>query len=115
MSKRANNQESVDLSRRGLFKTATYMVGGATALLATGESSIAHVSDVVMDSSGRVALNGVIYGKEQLPSTAEHAEDGVKLAANCLNTVCRSKAGAASKAAKCANVVCRSQQSRQRK
>lgn len=46
-----------DLSRRRLLEKAAIAVGAATSIVAT-RSALARSSDVVMDSAGRVLING---------------------------------------------------------
>jgi hypothetical protein len=111
MSDKSKTPTSNDLkvSRRDLFQTATVMAGGAAVLMLAEGSAIARTADVVMDSSGRVAIDGVVHGREDAPllDAAEAGEERIQVAA-CLNTVCRSRTPLKRRAARCANGVCRS-------
>jgi hypothetical protein len=103
--------QGLKVSRRDLFQTATVMAGGAAALMITEGKAIARTSDVVMDSSGRVLIDGVVHGREDAPlhDATEAGEERVQVAA-CLNGVCRSRIPAKRRAARCANGLCRGHQ-----
>jgi hypothetical protein len=57
-----------DVSRRGLLEKAALVVGGAATAVVAARSALARPSDVSIDSSGRVAIDGTTLGGRDIES-----------------------------------------------
>lgn len=57
-----------EVSRRGLLEKAALVVGGAATSVVAARSAFARPSDVSIDSSGRVAIDGTTLGGDDIES-----------------------------------------------
>ena len=85
MSKDPIGKGDPRVSRRGLLEKAALVVGAATSA-AAARTALARSSDVVMDSAGRVLVDGAA-----LP--AQRPEDRLAAVRNRDNTSCTNSAG----------------------
>src|SRR5436309_7095240 len=72
MSKDPRSKGDQAVSRRGLLGKAALAVGAATSLVAA-RSALARSSDVVMDSAGRVLINGAALPAQRPEGSFEAA------------------------------------------
>jgi hypothetical protein len=72
MSKDPANKGGQDVSRRRLFEKAALAVGAATSVVAA-RNAIARSSDVVMDSAGRVLIQGAALRTQRPEGSFETA------------------------------------------
>src|SRR5437667_11834791 len=72
MSKDPRTKGDQAVSRRGLLGKAALAVGAATSVVAA-RSALARSSDVVMDSAGRVLINGAALPAQRLEGSFEAA------------------------------------------
>src|SRR5947208_9753009 len=88
MSKDPKNERGdQDVSRRGLLGKAALAVGAATSVVAA-RSALARSADVVMDSAGRVLINGAALPAERPEGSFEAA-----VVRNRDNTSCTNAGG----------------------
>src|SRR5437763_3667310 len=80
MAKDSTSQDDQDVSRRGLLEKAALAVATATSLVAA-RTALARSSDVVIDSAGRVLINGNAL-------TAQRPEGSFEAAATSNNDTC---------------------------
>jgi hypothetical protein len=73
MSKVPINEGDPDVSRRGLLGRAALAVGAATSVVAA-RTALARSSDVVIDSAGRVLINGAALPAQRLEGCFETAD-----------------------------------------
>src|SRR2546421_12494373 len=87
MSKDPRTKGDQAVSRRGLLGKAALAVGAATSVVAA-RSALARSSDVVMDSAGRVLINGAA-----LPAQRPQGSFETAVVRNRANTTCTNSAG----------------------
>jgi hypothetical protein len=56
-----SSTDDVNVSRRDMLQTTTIVATAATAFLITETSAIARISDVTIDSLGRVLIGGAAH------------------------------------------------------
>jgi hypothetical protein len=83
MSKDPISEGEQDVSRRGLLQKAALAVGAATSVVAA-RSALARSGDVLMDSAGRVLINGAALAT-QSPEGSFEVAAGSSNANNCTN------------------------------
>jgi len=72
MSKDPMSKGDQGVSRRGLLEKAALAVGAATSV-AAARTALARSSDVVMDSEGRVLINGAAFSAQRPEGSFEEA------------------------------------------
>ena len=72
MSKDPMSKGDQGVSRRGLLEKAALAVGAATSV-AAARTALARSSDVVMDSAGRVLINGTAFSAQRPKGSFEEA------------------------------------------
>jgi hypothetical protein len=72
MSKDPMSKGDQGVSRRGLLEKAALAVGAATSV-AAARTALARSSDVVMDSEGRVLINGTAFSAQRPEGSFEEA------------------------------------------
>src|SRR5438552_1313747 len=87
MSKDPKREGDPGVSRRGLLEKAALAVGAATSVVAA-RSALARSSDVVMDSAGRVLINGAA-----LPAQRPQGSFEAAVVRNRENTSCTNSLG----------------------
>lgn len=83
MSKDPITEGDQDVSRRRLLEKAALAVGAATSLVTAG-AALARSSNVVMDSAGRVLIDGATI-RAQKPEGSFEAAAGSSNGNNCTN------------------------------
>ena len=71
---KATEESDQDVSRRGLLEKAALIVGVATSAVAT-RGALARSADVVMDSAGRVLIDGATVPTESPAGSFEEAKE----------------------------------------
>jgi hypothetical protein len=72
MSKDPMSKGDQGVSRRGLLEKAALAVGAATSV-AAARTALARSSDVIMDSEGRVLINGTAFSAQRPNGSFEEA------------------------------------------
>jgi len=85
MSKDPRSKGDQAVSRRGLLGKAALAVGAATSL-AAARSALARSSDVVMDSAGRVLINGAALPAQRPEGSFEAAVVRTRDNNSCTNS-----------------------------
>jgi hypothetical protein len=69
------DESDQNVSRRGLLEKAALIVGVATSVVSS-RVALARSADVVMDSAGRVLIDGATFSTQSLDGSFEEAKNG---------------------------------------
>jgi hypothetical protein len=79
-------------TRRELLEKTALVVGGATASVVTARSALARSSDVSIDSSGKVAIDGsILRGQDIKDRIPGKPASGTEMAMDTMNGRCKIK------------------------